>query len=279
MAEQNKIPPPQVLMERCCRRPWEAYVPPFKMAENLYYIAGNDWVSCFLIDTKDGLILIDTAMHETAYLLLENIRLLGFEPKDIKKILISHAHIDHIGGARTLKELSGAKVYLGRRDLPFVTDRKDLLGNDDGLYTCGDIYPDEFYDDDTPITQGNISIRTVSTPGHTPGCTSFFFDVEERGRTLRCGMHGGVGVNTLSRKYFEEKKQPMSLRDEFVEGLKRLDKMDVDVCLPSHTNQVEILKLVDKIRDDFNPYYDPEAWHTLLNKRLEMTLAFYKQDP
>ncbi|QQO08507.1 MBL fold metallo-hydrolase [Breznakiella homolactica] len=277
MAEQTKTPSPQELMERCCRRPWEAYVPPFKMAENVYYIAGNDWVSCFLIDTKDGLILIDTAMHETVYLLLENIRLLGFKPKDIKKILLSHAHIDHIGGARTLKELTGATVYLGKRDLLFVTERKDLIAGEG--YTCGDIYPDELYDDNTPITLGNISIRTVSTPGHTPGCTSFFFDVQERGKTLRCGMHGGLGLNTMSRKYFEENGQPISLREEFAEGLRKLDKMDVDVCLPSHTNQVEILRDVDKIRDDFNPYVDSAVWHTMLNKRLDMALALFRQDP
>lgn len=265
-------------MERCCRRPWEAYVAPFKMASNVYYISGNDWVACYLIDTKDGLILIDTAMHETLYLMLENIRRLGFKPEDIKKILISHAHIDHLGGARTLKELTGARVYLGKRDIPFVTDRKDLIGGD-GVYTCGDIEPDELYDDNTVIKQGEINIRTTSTPGHTPGCTSFFFDVQEQGRTLHCGMHGGLGFNTLSRAYFNESGLPVSLRDEFVEGLRKLDKMDIDICLPSHTNQVEILKSVDKIRDDYNPYVDPAAWHTLMNERAERALAFYTQDP
>ena len=278
MAEQNKAPSPMELMERCCRRPWEAYVPPIRMAENVYYIAGNDWVSCFLIDTRDGLVLIDTAMHETVYLLLENLRILGYKPSDIKKILISHAHIDHLGGARTLKELTGAKLYLGKRDLLFVTERKDLIGGD-GLYTCGGIYPDELYDDNTPINLGNISIKTISTPGHTPGCTSFFFDVQERGRTLRCGMHGGLGINTMGRKYFEESGLPISLRDEFVQGLRDMDKQKVDVCLPSHTNQAEILGLVDKIRDDFNPYDDPQVWHTMLNKRLNLTLDFFKQDP
>ena len=53
--------PPQKLMERCCRTPWVSYLPPFRMAPGVYYVSGNDWVACYLIDTGAGLILIDTA--------------------------------------------------------------------------------------------------------------------------------------------------------------------------------------------------------------------------
>ena len=262
-------PPAPVLMEHCCRQPWETYLEPLKMAPGVWYVSGNDWVACYLIDTGDGLILIDTAMHETAYLMIENIRKLGYELTDIKKILLSHAHIDHIGGCRTMKELTGAKVYLGKRDLMFLHERKDLIMNEGG-YTCGEFEPDELYDDDKPIVQGNVTIHTVSTPGHTPGCTSFFFEVQdEAGRKFKCGMHGGLGLLWNTKKQFEEIGLPFSLMKEFVEGLKKLDQREVDICLPSHTNQVGILLLKDQIRDDFNPYYDPSIWHELMQERLE----------
>ena len=271
-------PPPGQLMERVCRRPWEAYVEPFAMAPGVWYISGNDWVACYLIDTGDGLILIDTAMHESAYLMIENIRKLGYELTDIKKILLTHAHIDHIGAARTMKELTGAKLYLGARDLEFLHERRDLIANN-GEYTCGEFEPDELYDDAKPISQGHITVRTVSTPGHTPGCTSMFFDVTDKnGRTLKCGIHGGVGLNTLNREYFEEKRQPVSLRDEFIEGLKKLDKMDIDICLPSHTNQVGILQLVPQISEDHNPFIDPSIWHELMNERLERVYALIEKE-
>ena len=55
-------------MERVCRRPWECYVPPIKMAPHVWYVSGNDWVASYLVDTGDGLVLIDTAMHESLYL-------------------------------------------------------------------------------------------------------------------------------------------------------------------------------------------------------------------
>ena len=271
-------PPPGDLMARVCRRPWEAYVEPFPMTPGVWYISGNDWVACYLIDTGDGLVLIDTAMHESAYLMIENIRKLGYELTDIKKILLTHAHIDHIGAARTMKELTGAKLYLGARDLEFLHERRDLIANN-GEYTCGEFEPDELYDDAKPISQGHITVRTVSTPGHTPGCTSMFFDVTDKnGRTLKCGIHGGVGLNTLNREYFEEKRQPVSLRDEFIEGLKKLDKMDVDICLPSHTNQVGILPLVPQISEDHNPFIDPSIWHELMNERLERVYALIEKE-
>ena len=269
-------PPAMVLMERCCRRPWEAYVEPIKMAPGVYYISGNDWVACYLIDTGDGLILIDTAMHETAYLMIENIRKLGYELTDIKKILLTHAHIDHIGGARTMKELTGAKIYLGERDLMFLHERRDLIRIGD--YTCGEFEPDESYADDKPITQGNITNHTVSTPGHTPGCTSMFFDVTDRdGQVLHCGIHGGLGLN-LTKKNFEEDGLPPTLRDEFIEGLKKLDQMDVDICLPSHTNQVGILLLKDQVTEDFNPYLDPSIWHELMQERLERVMQIVEAE-
>lgn len=269
-------PPAMVLMERCCRRPWEAYVEPIKMAPGVYYISGNDWVACYLIDTGDGLILIDTAMHETAYLMIENIRNLGYELTDIKKILLTHAHIDHIGAARTMKELTGAKLYLGERDLLFLHERRDLIRIGD--YTCGEFEPDEIYGDDKPITQGTITIHTVSTPGHTPGCTSMFFDVKDKdGRVLRCGIHGGLGLN-LTKKNFEEDRLPATLREEFIEGLKKLDQMEVDICLPSHTNQVGILLLKDQVTEDFNPYLDPSIWHELMQERLERVMQIIEDE-
>jgi metallo-beta-lactamase class B len=271
-------PPPEALMEQCCRRPWETYIHPFRMAPGVYYVSGNNWVACYLIDTGDGLILIDTAMHETAYLLIENVRKLGYEITDIKRILLTHAHIDHIGAARTLKELTGAKIYLGERDMLFLTERRDLIGGD-GQYTCGMFEPDEFYADDKLITQGNIAIRTIATPGHTPGCTSMFFDVKDKdGKVLRCGIHGGIGLNTISKQYFEKTGLPISLRDEYIEGLKKLAKLHVDITLPSHTNQVGILMHVDKIADDYNPFIDPSIWHELMQERLERALELIEKE-
>lgn len=271
---------PKDLMDRCVRTPWESYVEPFPLAPKVWYVSGNDWVSAYLIDTNDGLILIDVAMHENVYLLLENIRLLGYKPTDVKKILISHAHIDHMGAAKSLKELTGAEIYLGKRDEEFLLSKWNLVGGtEENCYTIGKFTPDKFYSDDILISQGNICIKTISTPGHTPGCTSFIFDVKDKnGNIYTCGMHGGVGLNTMSKQYFEESKLPISLRDEFINSFNILKRYKVDICLPSHTNQVNILDKRDKITEDFNPYIDSSIWHDFLEKRLTQALELFEID-
>ena len=114
-----------------CMHPWKYYVEPFRIAGNLYYV-GNSDVSSHLIDTGQGLILLDTAFPQTVYLLLESIRRLGFNPDDIRLILHCHGHYDHFGGTRVLVELSrsrfqaGAKTALGEADIEILKERPDL---------------------------------------------------------------------------------------------------------------------------------------------------------
>ena len=77
--------------------PWALTVKPFQVSPRTWYVAGQTWVGCYLIDTGSGLILIDTAIPESMYLLVDSIYRLGYKPEDIKKILLSHAHFDHCG--------------------------------------------------------------------------------------------------------------------------------------------------------------------------------------
>ena len=104
---------------------WKARMTPFKVIGNLYFV-GTIPASAHLIDTGDGLILLDSGYPETLYLVLQSIYELGFNPYDIKYILHSHGHIDHIGGTRALAELTGAKTVIGRLDLDYVTGDRDL---------------------------------------------------------------------------------------------------------------------------------------------------------
>lgn len=87
------------IMHQRFHEPWTLAQKPFKVIENVYFV-GNTWVSVYLIDTPEGLILIDCAYEENLYLLIDSIRGLGFDPKDIRHLLISHGHFDHCGAAR-----------------------------------------------------------------------------------------------------------------------------------------------------------------------------------
>ena len=94
--------------------PWKLQAPAFAIADGLYYVGIRD-VSCHLLKTSGGVVLIDTAFAETTYLLTESIRSVGVEPDEISLIIHTHGHVDHCGATRRMKELSGADVALGER--------------------------------------------------------------------------------------------------------------------------------------------------------------------
>lgn len=267
---QRELPPlptdPYECLCQGCERPWEVATEPFQVARDTYYV-GNNWVGAYLLASDDGLALIDTTMQPQVYLVLENIRKLGFDPLDVKKILISHMHYDHIGGVRVLVEHTGAQVLMSREDWQFMNDRPDQIFTEG--YPFGSFTPDAFYDDDKPVELGQRRIRTVLSPGHTPGTTSFFFETEgENGEMLLCGMHGGVGLNTLSDEALASSGQPVSIRDDFLNSLLKLRKIPVDIALGSHPKQVEMIGKVDRIRPGHNPFHDPALWTQLIDGRI-----------
>lgn len=262
-------PTPFLNMDKIRRTPWDTYVAAFPVVDGVYYISANNWVAAYLIDTGEGLILIDTGLQETLYLMIYEIHRLGYELQQIKKILLSHAHIDHIGGARPLQELTGAEIYLGKRDLYFLTDRRDLiLGGEECL--CGSFLPDKFYEDEPVITMGDISIRAISTPGHTPGCTSFVFKVRASdAKTYTCAMMGGLGIGNLTDEELKKSGLPVSLRQEYMNSLEKLLEIHVDIVLPSHPDQYDILEKLGARTDNQVPLTDPAVWDRLLRQRIE----------
>ena len=87
---------------------------------NELYFVGSLAASCHLIDTGDGLILIDTGFPQTLYLLIDSIHRVGFDPREIRYILHTHGHYDHLGGTKQLVEMTGAKTFLGAPDAPYA---------------------------------------------------------------------------------------------------------------------------------------------------------------
>ena len=98
---------------------------------------------------------------------------------------------------------------------------------------------DRFYDDDTPIRLGDVEVRTLLTPGHTIGCTSFFWKEKNpvNGREYTVAMHGGVGANTMNDAYYARSVYlTPDLRDRFLADAENLASVPVDIALPSHPN-------------------------------------------
>ena len=138
--------------------PWLGYVKPGRIFGNLYFI-GTHPSSVHLIDTGDGLMLIDTGCLDNLYLVIQNMWELGFNPKDIKKILISHGHYDHMNATAALVNMTGAKTYIGEADLHMVTGEINHC-----TLPLRPFKPDVLLKDGDIVTLGNTSVRCVSTP-------------------------------------------------------------------------------------------------------------------
>lgn len=248
--------------------PWNGYIPPFRVWGNLYFV-GTKYVSNHLIDTGDGLILLDTGYAETLYLVLDNIRQLGFDPRDIKYLVHSHGHIDHVAGTCALVAMTGAKTFLGRKDLDYVTGKRDLTwATELGMTFTQTFTPDILLDDGDAIRLGSTTIQCYHTPGHTEGTMSFLFNVTDGTKSLVAGTHGGVGLNSLAAKSLKHYGLPLSLQQDFLDGLDRLSKLHVDICIGNHPETVNTEEKGARIRaGEADAFVDPSAWQEFLVRR------------
>lgn len=259
------------------QKTWEQYMEPFQIFGNLYFV-GAKCVSTHVIDTGDGLILIDSNFPECTYLITEGMRKLGLDPMNIKYILHSHGHLDHTGGTRALVELTGAKTIIGKEDVLMASGRgeQDLswskeLGYGPLIHT---FEPDIIVDDGDTFTLGNTTIRFISTPGHTDGTMSFVFNVSDGKDTYTAGMFGGAGVLTMSETFLQEYNLPLTVRDDFVNSIERMRKEKIDILIGNHPGDVQTASKWEIMKKEgTNPFIDPTA----LEGRLEYILNQFNE--
>ena len=222
-------------------------IPAFRMVGNLYFV-GSYEQSCHVIDTGDGLIMIDVGGEENLPHVLAGFESLGFSLSDVKYILLSHWHWDHADGVPALRKLTDAKVLIGEPDAAWLKFPVD------GVLREGDV-----------VTLGNTSIFCMLTPGHTAGSLSFFFDVTDGDQTLRCAMFGGAGHRQLSKAFLDRYAIPYFMRKEFFDSIERLEREHVDVMVGNHSwhNRTregrEIL-----LQGGPNPFINPAVWGKFL---------------
>lgn len=255
----------------------QRYVHPFRIFGNIWYV-GDSWVCVHLIDTGKGLLLLDSGNMGATAMLIQAIWEAGFNPADVRWIIHSHGHLDHIGGARFFKRMWGTQLYLGApdarmfREKPWLSLMHEGCSDRDELFT-----PDHEIEDGDVLTFGNITIRFVLTPGHTDGVLSCFFDAEENGVTARCGYYGGFGFNTLQRDYLTENDIPVDqARAVYLSSLEKVRNEKVELFLGNHTDNNDTLgcRALQLARPDApNPFINSTRWRDYLDSRKSELLA------
>lgn len=168
------------------RARWNLPVEPFRIFGPLYYVGTADLAS-FAFATRDGVILLDGGLPESAPLVEKSLATLGFRMEDVKILLNSHAHFDHAGGLAELQRKSGAQMVAHARDV------EELASGGRGDFAWGDAYAfppvkvDRRIGDGETVRLGEVTLTAHLTAGHTKGCTTWtatLADGDERREAL-----------------------------------------------------------------------------------------------
>lgn len=262
--------------------PYSRYVHPFRIYGNVWYV-GDSWVCVHLIDTGDGLLLIDSGNCGCTDMLVQAIWEAGFRPQDVRWIIHSHGHIDHIGSAHFFKEMFGTQLYLAEPDARMFREHPERSGIHDG---CSDLFslfvPDYEIKEGDVLTFGNTVIHCTLVPGHTDGCVALFFDAHNGEDAKRCGYYGGFGFNTLQKEYLKGIGDPTyETRKVYLNSLAKVRDERVEIFLGNHCVNNDTLgrhRRQIENPDGPNPFIDSEAWSKYLDSKRDELLAFM-QDP
>jgi metallo-beta-lactamase class B len=161
---------------------------PVKVFDNLYYVGEKEY-SAWAVVTSDGIIVLDTIWsHSVEDEIVGGLRKLGLDPAKIKYALVSHAHIDHIGGAKYLQEKFGTHIVMSAADWDFAEASTRLPAE---IKPKRDVIAADGY----KLTLGNTTLTLHLTPGHTPGTISTIFTVQDGGTTHTVATWGGTSFN------------------------------------------------------------------------------------
>ena len=210
------------------------YAAPYKVFDDFYFV-GTRIHSAWALTTADGIVVIDTLFdYASEPEIVDGLKTLGLDPRNIKYVLISHAHGDHDQGAALLQSRYGAKVVMGAADWDATLQRPPTAA---GGVPKRDISVGA---EGTKITLGGATINVIATPGHTRGTLSYFFPVHDRGRALTVAYAGGTAFN-----FPREAENFAIYRDSQKKMLEAARAAGATVLMTNHT---EFDRAYDRVR-------------------------------
>ena len=246
---------------------WRAPVPPQHLVGNIYYV-GAIGVSSYLITTAEGHILLDTGFDDTVPIIQHSVEQLGFRVADIKIILSSHAHTDHVGGHARMKQLTGAEIYASAADArtlasggadDFIQWPKDTI-----LYAP--VKADRIVAEGERVTLGGVTLTAHLTPGHTRGATTWTMDVAEGGVTRHVVFFSSASINPGTR-LVNNPLYPEFVRD-FEATFAKLQALPCDIFFAPHGGQFAMAEKFAQLGrgGEGNPFVDPAGWKRLVTE-------------
>ena len=232
---------------------WAKPYQPFRIAGNLYYVGTYDLAS-YLIVTNKGNILINTGLAGSLSQIKNNIKTLGFKFSDIKILLTTQAHYDHMGAMAAIKKMTGAKLMVDEKEADVLRTGGNsdyALGGKGSTYQP--VIPDRLLHNNDSIKLGNTSLQILHHPGHTRGSCSFIFTVKDEHRSYRVLIANLPTI--VTDKSFKSLKAYPQVASDYAYTLNAMKNISFDLWLASHASQFDLHK-----KHKPGDAYDPEAF-------------------
>lgn len=253
---------------------WYQPFPAHKVVGNVYYVGSKDLAS-YLITTSEGHILINTGFEETVPLIRGAVESLGYKMNEIKIILGSHAHSDHMAGHALAREMTGAQVFVMRGDAEVI----ESGGQGQYLYEDSRWQPckvDRVLEDQDEVKLGDVTLVAHRTAGHTRGCTTFTWQVSEDGHDYQVVVIGSPNVNP-GYQLVENKTYPEIVAD-YDRTFKFLKDQPCDIFLGAHGAYYGMLEKYDRQeKEGGNPFIDPDGYQAYVKNREQAYLDELKK--
>jgi metallo-beta-lactamase class B len=250
---------------------WNKPFKPFHIVGNIYYVGTND-LACYLFTTPAGHILLDTALEESGPIIRANIAALGFKLGDIKIILSSHAHFDHVAGHANMKRDTGAMVYASAKDAVVLES-----GGTKGFFPLGVYKPvkvDRILNEGDVVQLGDVKLIAHIFPGHTEGNTAWTTTVTEGGKKYDVLFAPSMSINP--GVHFVNFAPWPNIADAYSESFRRLKEFHCDIFLGPHARFFDMETKVQQLEKNptTNPFVDPGGYKKFIDSLEE---AFIKQ--
>jgi metallo-beta-lactamase class B len=264
-------------------RSWNQPVAPFRILGNVYYVGTNE-LACFLITTPRGHFLLDAGFEETAPLIEDSIRALGFRVEDVRYLLNSQAHIDHAGGLATLQRKSGATLVASAGDAPVIAGGGKGDFRFEGEHAWPPARVDRVVKDGEGLELGGVTVTAHLTPGHTRGCTTWALTAEEGKERYAVVFAGSLSVLPGVRLVGNPKYPGIAA--DFEQSIRMLRALPCDVFLSAHAGFFDMQGKRERLaaHPKRNPFVDPEGYREYLDhsdaafrKRLEQETRSERQ--
>ena len=238
---------------------WNRPFPPYRVIDDIYYVGSNE-IAQFLITTPAGHILLDTGFEASVPRLRENIESLGFHYRDIKLILTSHAHIDHVQAHALVRRQTGAEVVVSAADAAFVENGGKGETVYDGVFDWAHCPVDRRIGDGEFVTLGGVTLTAHLTPGHTMGATTWTMQVQDQGRSLAVVFFPSANINP-GVHLIDNRRYPQIAHD-FERSFAIWKGLSCDVFLADHGEFYGMKAKYRQLQNgaSANPFIDPDGY-------------------